>query len=242
MMMQNIVQLLQKQLYILLFIFITTGLSMTAAQAENTRKALYIEEQTTGSMQGRPFDFTKKSYYAGDYVYINDGSQPYRVLCDLKKKKVYLINAHAKQYTELTLSRFVELSRQGTGNLSDSQMQVRETGEKKEVAGYNCVQVVMMIPPMGIKTTMWVPEKIDVPMKQYFSFADRTGLGGQVQGINPILKKYKSYPVQSRTVPVGAVGVGNIINVKVQKIEYTDVDSGIFSVPAGYTEVQMQSE
>ena len=215
---------------------------MTAAQAEKNTKALCIEEQTTGSMQGRPFDFTKKSYYAGDYVYINDGSQPYRVLCDLKKKKVYLINAHAKQYTELTLSRFVELSQQGAGNLTDNQLHIRETGEKQEVAGYNCVQVVMMVPSMGIKTTMWVPEKLDVPMKQYFSFADRTGLGGQVQGMNRVLKKYNSYPVESKTVPVGAVGVGNIINVKVQKIEYTDVDAGIFSVPAGYTEVQMQGE
>jgi hypothetical protein len=215
---------------------------MTAAQAEKNTKALCIEEQTTGSMQGRPFDFKKKSYYAGDYVYINDGSQPYRVLCDLKKKKVYLINAHAKQYTELTLSRFVELSQQGAGNLTDNQLHIRETGEKQEVAGYNCVQVVMMVPSMGIKTTMWVPEKLDVPMKQYFSFADRTGLGGQVQGMNRVLKKYNSYPVESKTVPVGAVGVGNIINVKVQKIEYTDVDAGIFSVPAGYTEVQMQGE
>ncbi len=203
-------------------------------------KTLYIEEVVKNTM-GPQMTAVRKSYFAQDKILIADSSQPYKALFNLKTRRVFLISDTTKQYSETSIEEFKKLSEQGISAayraLSDADILIRESGNRKKIGKYNCIEVNVLVPKMSMKTSMWITSDIPVSAEPYYSFSEKTGLGGQMQALVRFLRKKRAYTVESESLSVSPSGLGGSIHVELREISLMDIDERLLDVPRGYIKV-----
>jgi hypothetical protein len=87
---------------------------------------------------------------------------------------------------------------------------------------------------MGVKTYMWISGKINLPMRLFYTFSKKTGLGSQNKKIIQLLEKPGGYTIESKSTFIGPGMYGKYIHIKLNTLRYMQTDNAVFELPEGY--------
>ncbi len=226
---------LKYTIYVLILIsLIIPGKVMSKGK---TVKTLYIEETVNSNLSGHETSMVKKGYYSGSHILIIDPSLPYRVLFTLSSKTVYLIDDANKIYTVLSMDEFIRLSNRSPVQITDSDVMMEKTGKKKQIDKYQCEEYSLYIPKMSVKTYLWISGKLSLPIRLFYSFSKKTGLGSQNRQLIRLMEKRGGYTIESRSSFIAPGMYGKYINIRLNSIRYVNIQDTVFRTPAGYKKV-----
>jgi transglutaminase/protease-like cytokinesis protein 3 len=162
-----------------------------AAQADFS----YVTTRKGGPAAG---DGATKHYFKGQKMKTESAATA--SIVDLDAQTITTINNTAKTYT---VTKFSDLAQSLKGAAVDAKVDVRETGQTKNIAGYNATEVVMTMAmetpqskqagmKMTMETSMWLSP--DVPgaaeMRAFYQKnIDRFPWSAMVAGANPSMQK-----------------------------------------------------
>jgi hypothetical protein len=220
-----------------LFLFLVSNLDAESVM----KQTIYIEEVTHNTMAGREMTTVKKTYYTVETTLIVDSAQPFTILINLKKKRVFFIDDAHKRYSEMSLADFRELTYKNNPlvQLSNKDVVYKETGRKKTIKGYDCFEVTILMQGLGLKTTAWMG-KVSHSLDLYYTFSQKSGMGSQLTSIIDLQKKYNAYTIESVTTPISAALPRGSVTVMVKKILLKKYPENFFRVPKTYEKVSLQ--
>lgn len=223
-----------------LFYVLFIAIILFCLEGKIMSKTLYIEELMHNQLNGANTTYKKETYYSKNKILIIDSSQPYKILINLKDDKVFFIDDKFNRYSYTTLKKFNEITKNTNiyNQLTDDDIIIEQTNKKKKINNYNCFEVIIFIPKIGMKTVAWL-SKIKQPLDNYYNFNDKSVIGGQIKKLINLQKKNKAYTILSESVPVSTVGGRGKFIVEVKKITTDKFSDELFSVPEKYNKVPL---
>lgn len=178
----------------------------------------------TSTRKGGPAvgDEATKHYFKGQKM--KTDSPAFASIVDLDAQTIATVNHTAKTYT---ITKFSDLAQTMKGAGVDAKVEVRETGQTKNIGGYKATEVVMTMametPQTGqagttmvMETAMWLSP--DVPgaaeMRAFYQKnMDRFPWAGMTAGANPSLQKAMG-DMQKQIARRGGIPLLQVIKMK----------------------------
>ncbi|MBP7864735.1 MAG: DUF4412 domain-containing protein [Acidobacteria bacterium] len=179
-----------------------------------------------------------------DKIYMETGKMAMQgegndVIVRLDLKKMYIVDRAAKTYqvADLPLQFPPEFAQMMSMMTFD--VDVKKTGETRQVSGYNCEKVVLTLSGgmvnMKMTMTMWCTKDIKIPFGDYFE------MSATMMSSNPSMKqmmdKMKSidagFPVESE-MAMEVMGSAMRGTTKLLKVENKPIPAAVFDPPAGF--------
>jgi hypothetical protein len=182
------------------------------------------------------------------------------ILFNANNKKLYMINHPKKNYAVMELGNMEAMMKSMGADMEPEQyemmkgmmekmmgslkFQVENTGEEKEINGYDCQKYNMTMTMMGqqIENEIWATTEVDFDPSLYFQMTMSTM--ASFPGIDEAmteLKKIEGFPVLTITT-------GNMMGAQMKtrselvSIEKKDAPVGTYNLPKGYTEVSLADQ
>lgn len=149
------------------------------------------------------------------------------IIFNFNKKIIYVIIPSQKMYMEMDLKQMEKMQAEQYKN-NKAKIDIKKTGEKKKILGYNCEKIIITTDEGVIET--WMTRDIK------FAFANMNQI---IQGINSTeLDKYSKelgYPMILNFTDKD----GKSVKLETTEITPQKLDNSIFQLPAGYTKFNM---
>jgi hypothetical protein len=130
------------------------------------------------------------------------------------------------------------------GVISDITIAVEETGRKREIRGWPCIQFIKRVVVSGItmNTEIWATEEVDIDLDQYGSIMKRhLFLSGEGKDENLLqLEKIRGAEVLEIT-KVEVMGVTTRTTEELLEIGERPAPSGLYDLPKSYQLVEIPS-
>jgi hypothetical protein len=196
----------------------TTRILILALAASFAAHADFSYSQTIKSSQGAPQ--TSKVFLKGSKMLTERGDTA--TLVDLGAQTITTINKAAKTYSVQKMSEMMA----GTGSAASPQMEIKETGQKKTINGFNCSQSVMTMSMEGstpgvkmqMEMELWVSSDVPGWQKLREFYQKNAGgfysMGGGNAGIQRAMAE-----MQKKMAMMGGAPVEQVMRMKAPGME-----------------------
>jgi hypothetical protein len=197
---------------------------------------IFTEEKIITTIGGSETKGIRKLFITKDKILFQDPAFPARFIFDYNKNKVYSINDTAKDISIYSLEKFILPVDTNFcpdfADLKDSDLHVKESGNKKQINHYSCFEVVIYAPRIAAMTNVWL-SSLESPLTQQHNFAEKHG-SILLKKILPILKKNNACIIESTTIIVRPNESERYLRSELLKFSIDDIPDFIFSLPENY--------
>jgi hypothetical protein len=215
---------------------------MTAASAED----LTIVSKV---MPTKGETFTSTQYLSPDAMRIDNGhvstivdfSSGKITQLDNRKKTYYVttvdeMRQHLEKLNEMVQSNAMMKKLLGTM----SEVQVQQTDETKEIAGYTCHKILLSMGD-NFKETLWVTTQLEVPTQYYDArkmlYAMMGPIASKFDKMLDAMKKVKGLALAS-DVETKVMGFDASSTSEAQEVKKGPIPAVVFQAPPGYKQVK----
>jgi hypothetical protein len=186
-----------------------------------------------------------------------DHGEDTSIIIRLDKKVMYLVNHAESSYTEMAIEGKNDIlstalagsdlseeeqaqakqMMQGFSKMMKSSVSVTETGESRNIKGWNCKKYTMTMNMMGMISTseIWATEDIKIDYELYRNLA--YSLMGQMSGMEDMMKemnKIKGIVVQQES-SMSMMGSDVKSTQELVEVSNKSAPAGTYTIPEGYT-------
>lgn len=220
-------------------LLIASLILLNFAAAPDTVKGLYVEEFITGNISGKEISGARKFYLTEGKALLISPGLPYRLVFDLQKQEVLIVNDKEKRWSAASMKEFDinadDIFFSGFINLKDNELYMKESGNIKKIGKYTALCSAIYMPKIAAITEIWLSKDTGIPLDSFFLFMEKINPGIQFKKILPVMKRDNSFPVYTSTTIVSAQDTNKYLNLSLQEISVKDIPVNIFDVPEEYT-------
>jgi hypothetical protein len=207
----------------------------SVAIAKSGYSDIYIEEKITTTSGGNTTQGIKKTYLTKNKTLLQDPALQAKIIFDYNTNKVYSINDQGKDISVYPIDKYILPASDFYSdfvNLNDSNLYIRESGKKKQVAEYSCFEIVIYIPRIAAMTNLWL-SSIETPLNDHITFFERYG-SILTKKILPIMSSKNACIIESATVIVRPKEPEKYLKSELLKISIQDIPDSVFNLPEDY--------
>lgn len=205
----------------------------------NTVKGIYIEELINSNISGKEITDIRKLYLTENKALLISPGLPHRLVFDLQKQEVYIVNDTEKRRSVAPLPGYEinsdDILFSEFNNLKDKNLYIKESSNTKKVGKYNALGSAIYMPKIAAITELWLSKETGIQLDAFFSFMEKINPGMQFKKILQMMKKDNSFPVYTATTIVRADETNKYLNISLREISIKDIPVDIFDVPVEYT-------
>jgi hypothetical protein len=215
----------------------------------------HVVEERTRTYMGRTIPPMKSEIWIGSEASCYK-TQTYISITRYDLKKRYMVNLRNKKYLEEPLDKPISQEKQENKKVRIQELGaaryepvfdwiVEETNEERIIDDRRCRLFILEgdADYAEEKREMWVTKDVPIDISRFFERMIKPGLE------NEWIELYEKYPelrnsitVESVVATEGAIAPTIVWNNRILTIETADPPEGIYSVPAGFTQVKTRDE
>jgi hypothetical protein len=206
-----------------------------AASAKAAYSDIYIEERITTTVGGSETQGIKKIYISKNKTLLQDPALKVRIIFDYDNNKVYTINDPGKDISVYPIEKYIMPAPDFYSDLvklKDSDLHIRESGNKKQLGKYNCFEIVIFIPRIAAMINLWLGS-IDPSFSQHLAFLEKHG-DIISKKLLPVLSSNNACIIESKIIIVRPKEPEKYLKSELLNISIQDIPDSIFSLPENY--------
>jgi hypothetical protein len=192
--------------------------------------------------QQRPAsDVTRELWIEKDRMATYDPDQEMTMIVRLDEGRIMFVRHAEKVYYTESLPMQIPADMQKMLAMFQFQTDVQQTGQTKQIGGWNCDEVVMTLNGfMNMKVSLWCTGDIALPFESYYKMAE--AMASMTPAVKEMLQKMRSlgnlFPVRQEMTGT-VMGVSTRTTVEVVTAKEMDIPAAKFDVPSDYREEKL---
>ena len=207
---------------------------------------LYFEQKTTisGIMGQSPLTSQNRVWMTKGLMCMEETSKGSRIIYKADTNSIIIIDFDKKTYSEFTAEDFKKMTNMlmaimgQQGGVLDVTLQ--KTGRTKKIGSWDCYEVTLTQQEgMKLKIEMWLTVDIQYDRTQYEEYQKILSSAFLSQKVLDEWKKLEGFPIQTKTqMNFGQMQIETVSEVT--SISYDPAPQDVFTIPAGFTEIEFE--